>query len=155
MGLDMYFSTRHATSKRVDRKTGEEVTLDWGLPNASDVYEGSKTITTMIDTECGYFRKFNALHVYLVNHFGDDEDNCQPIYIAKSGVEQILANLKEIQEDHAKAQSIMPTQSGFFFGSTDYDEWYFAYIDEAITMFTDVLAVLEDEDDCLVYQASW
>jgi hypothetical protein len=153
MGLDMYFSTRKATSKRVDRKTGEEVTLDWGLPNAHQVYEGSKTITTMVDTECGYFRKFNALHTYIVNTFGD-EDNCQPIYIAKSGVEQILANLKEIQEDHDEAQSIMPTQRGFFFGSTDYDEWYFRDVEEAITMFTDVLAVLED-DDCLIYQASW
>ena len=31
----------------------------------------------------------------------------------------------KVLDDNSLAEELLPTRSGFFFGSTDYDEWYF------------------------------
>ena len=55
-------------------------------------------------------------------------------------------------EDARFAKQLLPTQSGFFFGSTDYDEYYL----EDITYTRDVLdSILAEQGDDFVYQSSW
>jgi hypothetical protein len=49
------------------------------------------------------------------------------------------------------AQVLLPAQSGFFFGSTDYDEYYMADIDNTIEILE---AALKEEGD-FYYSASW
>ncbi len=98
MGLDMYiFSTNK----------GE--TVDWEADN----YE-----------EVGYWRKFNALHAWFVQHVQDGKDDCEPYPLSKEKIEEVLAVLKNVKEDPEEAPKLLPPQSGFFFGSTDIDEWY-------------------------------
>jgi hypothetical protein len=52
------------------------------------------------------------------------------------------------------AQRLLPTQSGFFFGSTDYDQWYFGDLKETLTVLEKELASGNVRDH-YEYWSSW
>lgn len=58
------------------------------------------------------------------------------------------------------AEDLLPTTSGFFFGSTDYDEYYMADIDMTIEQLEPLIKELKKEKDSgawstIYYQSSW
>jgi hypothetical protein len=64
----------------------------------------------------------------------------------------ILEDGKRIA-DPSVAQALLPTQEGFFFGGTDYDEYYYADLEHTRDALTAALAQQDDSDFC--YQSSW
>jgi hypothetical protein len=54
-------------------------------------------------------------------------------------------------------RNYLPPAEGFFFGSTEIDEWYWQDIDETIEQLTKVLAHKQGEHEYLrfIYQSSW
>lgn len=50
------------------------------------------------------------------------------------------------------AKTMLPTQSGFFFGNTDYDERYLLDLKDTIEQ---IEPLLDDEDSEFTYHASW
>ena len=58
----------------------------------------------------------------------------------------------QIIEDTTVAETLLPTQSGFFFGGTDYDEFYVQ--DLQYTRDT-IREILSEDDGELYYRASW
>lgn len=105
--------------------------------------------------EIFYWRKFNALHSYFVKHLQDGVDECQRSrQIKKEDAEQILFILENIKEFPLSAQVYMPTSSGFFFGSTSYDEYFHSDVEKSIPIFQDMLERIE-RGDKLYYQSSW
>lgn len=56
--------------------------------------------------------------------------------------------------DHNKAEELLPTGSGFFFGGTDYDEYYFQDLEETVAII-DLALSPENEDLEYEYQSSW
>lgn len=58
-------------------------------------------------------------------------------------------------EDPSTAKKLLPTQAGFFFGSTEYDESYAQDIDLTIEQLTEILKEPEDSDTDYYYEASW
>jgi hypothetical protein len=60
----------------------------------------------------------------------------------------------QVLADHTVAQRLLPTQSGFFFGGTDYDEWYYKSLTEALEKLEPVLDKASDED-VFTYWSSW
>lgn len=53
------------------------------------------------------------------------------------------------------AEELLPTCSGFFFGSTDYDQWYAQDIRETIDILERVLEEVDFENYVVLYSASW
>lgn len=53
------------------------------------------------------------------------------------------------------AETILPTQGGFFFGNTNYDEFYLRDIERTIEELEKVLEDFDFENDQLVYSSSW
>lgn len=99
----------------------------------------------------GYWRKANAIHKWFLGFLKDgEEDCCQKIYVDGDKILELVDLCKQVLADHSKAEKLLPTQSGFFFGSTDYDEWYFDDLERTIEMLKDTKPVEE-----FVYQASW
>ena len=96
-----------------------------------------------------YWRKANEIHKWFVD-LNDGVDDCKQIHINGSQILSLLDICKQILADHSKAKELLPTQSGFFFGSTDYDEWYYEDLEKTVKMLGDT-----KEEDEFIYQASW
>jgi hypothetical protein len=60
----------------------------------------------------------------------------------------------QVLADSEFAESLLPTQAGFFFGGTDYDEWYYKSLDQALEALEPVLEKASD-DDVFTYWSSW
>lgn len=58
-------------------------------------------------------------------------------------------------EDNSEIQNLLPTQCGFFFGSTEYDEYYRNMILETKEMCDDLLATMDWDKEELTYGSSW
>lgn len=70
--------------------------------------------------EIGYFRKVNFLM-----EFFEYENNCEFKVIPLELFDELKDRCEQVLADHSLANTLLTTQSGFFFGSINYDEWYF------------------------------
>lgn len=52
-------------------------------------------------------------------------------------------------------EELLPTQGGFFFGSTAYDQWYMDDIISTIEILEKVIAETDWETETVYYQSSW
>ena len=57
--------------------------------------------------------------------------------------------------DKEHAEYLFPTTSGFFFGSTDYDGWYWQGVREVNKWVTEVLENLNDEEEIVLMYCWW
>lgn len=53
------------------------------------------------------------------------------------------------------AAELLPTQGGFFFGGTEYDQWYMRDIENTIEILTNVLETTDFNTDMIAYTSSW
>lgn len=76
-------------------------------------------------------------------------------YTFKDGVE--IPNVEDGKyiEDPTTAMELLPAQSGFFFGSTDYDQWYMSDIDYTIEKILKVLKTTDFDKEIVFYRSSW
>jgi hypothetical protein len=107
-----------------------------------------------IKTEVGYFRKFNALHELVIKQCGYDVTDDSNIRLDKEACEKILNALEEVEKDHNKAEELVPTTDCFFFGSLDYDEYYYECVENAVKLFKKIIKQLGDYDT-VWYMASY
>jgi hypothetical protein len=66
----------------------------------------------------------------------------------------------KVIENPEVAQELLPTTSGFFFGSTGYDEWYYRDLEETVAQIDRVLAAADKlaesgRDVYYEYHSSW
>ena len=66
-----------------------------------------------------------------------------------------VLDAKHKDEFESIAMRLLPTQSGFFFGGTDYDNWYIADIEDTINIIEKVLAETDFDNEIITYQSSW
>ena len=160
----MYFYARKTTYKSFSKLDKPSRVDEAGYPEDLKIFSdyiydrNFKSVQTETSYQIGYFRKFNALHSYIVKTFANGIDNCQDIILYKEDVEKIKKVLDDVLNVHQqaeKAKELLPTQSGFFFGGTDYDEFYFEDVKDAADLMQNLLDNFDFENYKLVYQASW
>lgn len=147
MGLDMYLSATRYLSEHVDEDKGvvEKITgVITGLPGR---------LQNLI-VSIGYWRKANAIHKWFVDNCQDGVDECQEAYVSKEKLQDLLDVCLQVQADPSKAAELLPTEGGFFFGGTDYDEWYIRDIQQTIEIIEKALASLDDHWS-ISYRSSW
>ena len=161
MGLDMYINVRKNAYKSFsiyDKQKGvkDETYYPDDLNIFKDYIMANHAKVTEITTQymVGYFRKFNALHHHIVETYADGNDDCTPVYLYQDAVEEIRNRLKQVLDDHSKAEEMLPPCEGFFFGSTEIDEYYFKDVESAYYLF-DMLANIDFTKYDVIYQASW
>lgn len=109
-----------------------------------------------ITEEVGYWRKANHIHNWFVQNVQGGRDECQRAYVSKEDLEKLLSICKEVLADHSKAPELLPTTSGFFFGGTDYDEYYYQDVQDTINIIEPLLKELEENSmGDIYYQSSW
>ena len=145
MGLDMYLTKKtFLWDKQRNSKT-----IIFTEPSLKHIVPEK---ICYIEEEVGYWRKANAIHQWFVDNVQEGEDNCQPYYVERKQLENLLETVNQILEDNSKAKELLPTQSGFFFGGTDYDEWYFEDLKLTQKIIT---AALKQEHGDFYYCSSW
>lgn len=165
---------------------------------------GGNNMRPIVKHEVAYWRKFNALHKYFTDHFGDeDNDNCVNMYMGFEDITELLRLVKQIRKQiimgkgfvssysrsvertklkgckigdevldkvehddkitsaiivsesggffhvdfrtdgevitNPEVCGALPTEEGFFFGSTEYDEYYVYQLDETIKQLSKVV----------------
>lgn len=164
MGLDMYLYLRKTDYK--SRMRGEPGWSDSKLeyPNElkdfqNNIFERNfMSVDTTIDYQVGYWRKANAIHNWFVEHCAGGVDDCNAVTLRLKDIIELQYACNQVLEDHYKAKELLPPQSGFFFGSTEIDDWYFKELEYTADLLSKVEAFLESDEgkhyEC-VYQASW
>ena len=121
--------------------------------------EHSPSIT--VDVTVAYWRKANAIHSWFVANTQDGNDNCQKSYVSRENLIELLKKCQKVlkvrgkKDEKDKVLSILPPQSGFFFGSTDVDESYWEDVEITISQIEKILNNKELENFEFYYQASW
>ena len=140
MGLDMYLEKHTYIWKHGGRPT---LTLDYPGVDPERV--------TIIQENIGCWRKANAIHKWFVDNVQDGVDECQTASVTKEQLQQLLNIVKQVQADHTLASALLPTESGFFFGNTEYDEYYFEDLDSTYSI---IITALSEGGD-FFYHSSW
>lgn len=114
------------------------------------------TMRPSVKHEVCYWRKFNALHKYFNDHFNEqDNDNCVNMYMNIDDIRELLRLVKQIRKQvivrdekitNPEVCGALPTEEGFFFGSTDYDKYYVSDLDLTIGQLSKVI----DEHEKLI-----
>lgn len=163
MGLDMYMyrvnKTKHSPE---ELQTINDSDLLYG-DNSDPQNEMFKEFQPLVKynylndytifNEVGYWRKVNSLHNYIVKNFQGGVDNCQLTELSKENLEDILNVLETALEtkDHSK----IPPVSGFFFGSTDVDDYYWKDTEDSIVKIKRILEESDWDKVRIFYQSSW
>ena len=157
MGLDMYLYVEEYVSRKdwqVDRDKDNQAFKDIvSALQLSDVIEDDGFSGLTVQIPVGYWRKANAIHAWIVDNFADGVDECQVINIPRIGMEDLRQICADVLANPDKALELLPPQSGFFFGSTDIDEWYLQDLKYTYELLTRLLS--NEKIDFFVYQASW
>lgn len=161
MGLDMYLYAEKQEYKSENYCYPKNTMLTLDYPPELDYAKNYcyPSVTMKTKYEIAYWRKANAVHKYFVDLNGGVDD-CRPIEVGLTELRKLVSICEEIKNDHSKAKELLPTEDGFFFGSTDYDEWYFDDIDTTIKMLQPAIEAVEKlrkngEDWVIIYRASW
>jgi hypothetical protein len=150
MGLDMYLNKRTYVQRWEHNRPEEQYSVEvtkGGKPTKID----PKRVKYIIE-EAGYWRKQNQIHRWFVENIQNGTDDCGEYYVSKADLETLLELCEKVKADHSLADSLLPSASGFFFGGTDYDEWYYNGIDNTIEILKEAL---EDENGEYLYSSSW
>lgn len=104
--------------------------------------------------EVMYWRKANAIHKWFVDTIQGGLDECEPHAVSAGELTELKTACALVLENRELADELLPTESGFFFGSTEYDEWYYENLVRTLNQLEDILAEAS-EDEVFVYQSSW
>lgn len=162
MGLDMFlyikrndYRSKYINDGNLELKYPKDITEFIPEPACG------LSVSRETSYQVGYWRKANHIHKWFVDTCANGEDDCNRIYLSIAQVEELLSLCKQVQTNHALAPNLLPTQEGFFFGPTDYGDYYFEDIDNTIKIIEPLLAFMKhkwDEQDYIwevYYEASW
>jgi hypothetical protein len=148
MGLDM-----NLTAKRY---------LSEYIPGDSELKQGIKDLNfgaydlepIEVSFRVMYWRKANAIHHWFVSNVQDGVDNCAEYYVSEEDLISLRDICVEVLSDNTKAGTLLPTQTGFFFGSLEYDEWYFKDLQYTVNCLNQLFEYDTDNLD-FYYSSSW
>ena len=147
MGLDMFLEKSVYIGAEYDFNN---------VTGTVEIYKDGKLVPinfnkiTSVREEFMYWRKANAIHNWFVQHVQHGEDNCAEYYVDTTKLKELVSTCKKVLRNHNLADELLPTQSGFFFGNTDYDEYYFNQLRVTVDALKDI-----DENASYYYSSSW
>jgi len=151
MGLDMYLTAKKYLS---DYTPAEKDVKDQISEINHPIFKTGMEVKE-ISFEAMYWRKANAIHKWFVDKCQDGVDECQETYVDVARLKELVDTCKIVLADKSKANTLLPPQSGFFFGSTDIDEYYLDDLQNTVDRLGDLLDMPNVEQFSFYYQSSW
>ncbi len=185
MGLDMYLEKKTYVKNWAHDPEKKRVTT---RKNGKAIPHIKSNRVKYVIEEVGYWRKDNHIHKWFVDNCQNGVDDCREYDVA---AKQLVA-LREICIETQKylktcekvvevkptsdgktwkywtyivdetMENLLPTQGGFFFGSTEYDRWYEQSLKDTIKIIDNALKnVYKDgkyvsgDSVYFIYQSSW
>ncbi|KKL99000.1 hypothetical protein LCGC14_1818760 [marine sediment metagenome] len=108
-----------------------------------------------ISYEVGYWRKSNHIHKWFVDNVQDGKDDCKNYYVSEEQLRELLNLVKNVLDKPNKAEELLPTTSGFFFGGEEYDEWYFNDLKNTIKIIEKIFNKINLKEWDIYYSSSW
>lgn len=121
------------------------------LPKVATSDEGAPSLTLSINI--AYWRKDNAIHAWFVKNVQNGEDNCGDYSVSREQLEELVKTCRQALASRDTTK--LPPQSGFFFGSTHIDKWYWEGLTYTADRIEELLACKELEDWGFEYHSSW
>lgn len=179
MGLDMYLYKRSYVQNwgHTPKEEEHEITVKVGGKIHADIKP--ERIAYIIE-QITHWRKFNALHGWIVENCAAGVDDCSEIYLSTEHIKNLLEILEKVKEIILKSEktikvfedykgrkyeetsydcsgemdAIFPPRSGFFFGSLEIDNYFLQDVEKSIKVFQDCLKDKSGRSQYF-YQASW
>lgn len=136
------------------------------------------------DEEIAYWRKANAVRKYFVDKCGFPADgNCQPYPVKKEQLVTLVKicmdiwreytwRVQEYTDEHPEntvqemndavwadmqdyCEENLPSESGFFFGDTSYNDWYLNKLIYTAREITDVINFVDWDTEDVYYYEWW
>lgn len=157
MGLDMYLTKRTFIGAEYDHRHVK------GICDIS--IEGKRVPIKLkriseITESVAYWRKANQIHNWFVKNVQKGVDDCNAYFVSLEQLKELMNTCKTVLKDKSKASDLLPSQGGFFFGSTEYDEYYFSDLKDTVKMLNTLIRELEREKaneqfSYIYYRSSW
>ena len=134
MGLDMYLKAKRFLSAYNDEDKEVLEALD-AIPG---VDLGGMAVREL-SYEAMYWRKANHIHKWFVDKVQGGNDDCGHYRVSEEQLQELLTTCKAVLADRSLAPQLLPTQSGFFFGGVEYNDWYFQDVRDTATRLEELL----------------
>ena len=175
MGLDMYLYakkyvsgidwTRNADGgyDRWENTDLDTIASTVGLTRA-DLDQDTPSAT--VELKVGQWRKANQVHQWFVDNVQDGEDHCKEYYVSRDDLKNLRDTCREVLDmrdrqeanpDEAlpTADDILPVSEGFFFGSYEYDEYYYEQVQYTYDLLDRLLSNEKFKEFDFAYDSSW
>ena len=152
MGLDMYLYAKRYMGKYTDEVMAKKVRKLF-----KEIQDTGNLESVEVKFEVGYWRKANAIHKWFVDKCQDGKDECQYSDVSREQLKELKENCEKCLNAKSKTkkagEKILPTQGGFFFGNTEYDEGYYTDLQDTIKIIDYCLSLPKEYE--FVYHSSW
>jgi len=158
MGLDMYLEARrfvsgYSHSKFKERDLFKTITEAVGMEKMHDERFATVNVNVL------YWNKANHIHNWFVREVQGGKDDCGTYRVSREKLRELGEVCQRVAEsgDPTCADKYLPTGAGFFFGTTDYDEYYFESTDRTARRLAELAGLPEGMDDGFdfYYNSSW
>lgn len=156
MGLDQYLN---ASRFLWDLGDDPDVKLAVDIGAMFPELKGKRART--VSTELFYWRKANQIHKWFVDNVQDGRDDCGYYTVEREHLVTLRDLCKTVMANPDSASRLLPTQSGFFFGDTSYDDYYFQDLERTVQFLDEFLAEYDQSEDSpwrrwsVEYHSSW
>ena len=165
MGLDMYLHAKRYVNKVDWKVLHDSPSLSYDsplaiLPDFKKVVETANLDDLATDVQgavvsitCAYWRKSNQIHNWFVNNVQQGIDDCREYYVSHDKL-KALREACRVALFNKDPRELMPAE-GFFFGSTDVDQYYWEDIKHTIKKLDKVINHKDFDELSFSYQSSW
>lgn len=157
MGLDMYLSAEiYVGGWDHNSRTPEgraEIALYTDIITKLNIPRCESSPSLEVTVNVAYWRKANAIHAWFVDKVQGGKDECQKANVSREELQALVDECKAALKD--KKADNLPPRSGFFFGSTDVDEYYWSDLADTVKQLEAALAEPGLKKAEFYYQSSW
>jgi hypothetical protein len=90
---------------------------------------------------------------YFLGYSKQKEDDCRPYDVLRGEIHLLIDICKRVISNNELSEILLPRKSGFFFGSTNYDTYYFDSLVDTVKMLEKGLTL--PDNWVFKYQSSW
>jgi hypothetical protein len=158
MGLDMnlFKKTYVKNWSFMDKPELHEVTVKKAGKVRKDI--DKKKISSIVE-EVAYWRKANQIHRWFVENVQDNIDDCREYYVSFEQLEKLVTICETVlaAKNDTLSASLLPPMQGFFFGSYEFDDWYYENVSNTIDQLKECIinGTVDSGSKDYYYSSSW